>query len=604
MSPIVWTSEQNAILASSSRVTLVRAGPGSGKTKVFVECLNRYLDSWKNRNGGIAALLFTNVAREQIEARLGGRPMAPHFIGTLDSFFLRFIIGPFGHLVGITRNGARLIPSPLDEEIRLPTIQLGPKGDHREFPLFRIGPCAGTEPAPEFRARLYYGGSGLAVHPSRTADVYVSKEREWGKRGRITHSDSHYLASLIISGSHGNQIRRLLARRFPVILVDELQDTGHFLGRALVSLLGESSIAAALVGDEDQRIFGFSGVDPALFQRVEELEGCKSYPLRTTQRCAVRVSSVASALARSGAPVEPKMGASKGAAVLLVHDDSKVSRSSRIFQETVGLCCTHDCKTLGVLTRRRDEKRALIGSGHQNECPMKAMGSRAFHKAVTCLIDGRGDLAARMLENCLGHLLIETESPSRDELEQSGIDPAQVRGQARRLVLQAAELRNGEKWGEWSERMKAELKKAAINLGGKGFEKRLGAMFRQNRDDDPDDSRLTSSRGFGLPQGNPATEILTIHEAKGREFDAVLLYFAKPTKPGGISRCPCDCWWSTDQNSEEREIAFVVVTRARRLFVLAVHADTFAALKEKRSDFLSLFEPVQDLVKPQEVQCR
>ena len=68
----------------------------------------------------------------------------------------------------------------------------------------------------------------------------------------------------------------------------------------------------------------------------------------------------------------------------------------------------------------------------------------------------------------------------------------------------------------------------------------------------------------------------------------MLYYVPKPHKKN--APCPSEEWWSSDLNSEEREVAFVACTRARNDFVLAVHKKTATALKEKRREFYGHFE--------------
>ena len=149
MSVFTWTDEQKDVLASKDRITLVQAGPGSGKTKVFAEIVDNRLRGWSDKIGGLAALSFTNVARAEIEDRVCAATVSPHFVGTLDAFFLRFVIGPFGHLAGLPKSGARLIPSPLDQQIEGPTIKVAEK----LFPtIFQIT-----------ATRWYRGCAGLSI---------------------------------------------------------------------------------------------------------------------------------------------------------------------------------------------------------------------------------------------------------------------------------------------------------------------------------------------------------------------------------------------------------------------------------------------------------
>ena len=49
----------------------IQACPGSGKTTLLVAKLAILCKKWPNKNRGICVLSHTNVAREEIESRLG-----------------------------------------------------------------------------------------------------------------------------------------------------------------------------------------------------------------------------------------------------------------------------------------------------------------------------------------------------------------------------------------------------------------------------------------------------------------------------------------------------------------------------------------------------
>jgi hypothetical protein len=60
--------------------------------------------------------------------------------------------------------------------------------------------------------------------------------------------------------------------------------------------------------------------------------------------------------------------------------------------------------------------------------------------------------------------------------------------------------------------------------------------------------------------------------------------------------CPSSEWWSNDAGAEEREVAFVACSRAKKTLVLAVHQGTFEALRGSQPEFVRLFE-VRELEK-------
>src|SRR5690606_24453467 len=101
----------------------------------------------------------------------------------------------------------------------------------------------------------------------------------WGDSGGLAHSHVSYLSSCLLHGALRQPIRELLARRFPVILVDEFQDTGHFAGRALLALLGHPKVRAMVVGDPDQAIYGFGGASGLIFDRASQLSAAHELTL-------------------------------------------------------------------------------------------------------------------------------------------------------------------------------------------------------------------------------------------------------------------------------------------------------------------------------------
>src|ERR1039457_6692378 len=79
----------------------VEACPGSGKTTLVVAKLAILARHWAERRRGICVLSHTNVARREIEARLGSTPEGkrllsyPHFVGTIHGFVNEFLALPW-----------------------------------------------------------------------------------------------------------------------------------------------------------------------------------------------------------------------------------------------------------------------------------------------------------------------------------------------------------------------------------------------------------------------------------------------------------------------------------------------------------------------------
>jgi DNA helicase-2/ATP-dependent DNA helicase PcrA len=553
---------------------------------VFAELVDRRLASWGEKRGGLAALSFTNVARAEIEDRVSAATVAPHFIGTLDAFFLRFVVGPFGHLAGLPKSGARLIPSPLDQQLTVPAVVLSPKVRPS---IFQIVATAGTESSPQFQVRRSNGAPAMPVPTSRAQEVLQLKKKEWATRGRVTHGDCSYLAACILLGAHGAAVRRVLTKRFPIICIDEFQDTGHFLGRAVLALLAEKGIEAVAVGDVDQKIFGFSGVSPTLFEDVASLEGAQKYPLQISQRCAKRICEVASALSRSESKVVPCSTAPVGRAVRMRHKDS-TSVDHSALSTALALAKEEDCEDVAILVRTRITKARIHRLAAKSRPPIDSRGVVQLSRAAEALRERDGRRAIELAQALVCRIVAGDDRPTEDELSALGIDASTLRSHVRKLLCDLVPARPKETWGAWSARAKEGCAAIADGYGIADHKARLGNAFKIGKKDKPDEIRERETPVALTVPDALATTVLTIHEAKGREFDGVLLYIAKPRTVEGASTCPAEAWWAPAAGSEEREVAFVAATRARRFLVVAVHEQSWAALLKKRASFVDLFE--------------
>lgn len=83
------------------KLKIIIAGPGAGKTynlkNEVIECLPKL-----DRHRFCAVITYTNAATEELRRRISAEiHICPNvFIGTIHSFLIRFIIEPYGHLIG------------------------------------------------------------------------------------------------------------------------------------------------------------------------------------------------------------------------------------------------------------------------------------------------------------------------------------------------------------------------------------------------------------------------------------------------------------------------------------------------------------------------
>jgi DNA helicase-2/ATP-dependent DNA helicase PcrA len=239
--------------------TDVQACPGSGKTTLVGAKIAILLDGWE-RSGGILALSHTNVARDQILGRLAastsGRAalLSPHFVGTIQAFVNRFLALPY------LRGQGRPIEQ-IDDEVfaSAAAVEMGRAGMHKVRHTLEMSR------QPDAYARLQWGTSeneltldGKKIHGfGPSTDTYkklLGLKRRLSDRGIYRFGDMYFYASRYLD--EFPWAIDTLRRRFPVVFIDEMQDTDAMQEALLNRLFAADAVLLQRYGDEDQGIYG------------------------------------------------------------------------------------------------------------------------------------------------------------------------------------------------------------------------------------------------------------------------------------------------------------------------------------------------------------
>jgi len=236
------TEKQREIMAATAHL-LVTGGPGSGKTTISI--LKAAQIAERNLRPG-QKTLFLSFARATVsrvveaieyEQQLPREQKRRIDVETYHSFFWR-ILKAHGYLLSLPRRLSILTPQ--DEAIALSTIRNGyaadPKLTHAEKTEKKAG---------EDAARLRFARDD----------------------GRVCFDLFARFVGDIVYGSE--RIRKLIATMYPVIILDEFQDTNKEQWRAVQSL-GQHSTLLALA-DPEQRIYDFIGADPERLKHFREV---------------------------------------------------------------------------------------------------------------------------------------------------------------------------------------------------------------------------------------------------------------------------------------------------------------------------------------------
>lgn len=302
------TQEQLEFITQNIDVpSYLEACPGSGKTEVVGIKAAFELIDWNLNFSGIAIVSFTNNASNEIEKRAKkyagtNATSHPHFIGTLDSFFYKYLLCPFfyGHvrykgsdgdcsprMIIDERSDAEFlknnkyqgktwyaIPNPSNKPDAEPYIGR-PISANRYF--FDVVKDDFVILPPIKNARIFSTLSDILNRPEQQIllkpllDSWLTKEkiiegfwsakRTFWKDGFLTFRDSEFLILQIIHTK--KNIRENIVKRFPYIIIDECQDLSP-MQLIILNYLVKDGLKVFFIGDLNQSIYKFREVNPQL----------------------------------------------------------------------------------------------------------------------------------------------------------------------------------------------------------------------------------------------------------------------------------------------------------------------------------------------------
>lgn len=305
------------------------AYPGSGKTTVLAAKLLMLARNWESKRSGVCVLSHTNVARDEIKKRLGvsiegSRLLAhPHFIGTIHAFVNHFLALPY-----LRSNGLEVGVIDNDVFSRKALAKASKSWSLRKY----MEKNASVGPMVEgliFRGSELEVASEFGVLPkkgSKTLPIIQGIKAELTLEGVYRHADMFAFAEQLLVASP--QIRVLLSQRFPIVLIDEMQDTSWEQER-LLKLIFDETVIIQRFGDINQRILGNSeGVQNLTFPRADAL------PISTSKRFGPTIAQVVASTQMSGVPVTGD-GADHHAPMLIVYSTERVGQVIAAFGSEV-----------------------------------------------------------------------------------------------------------------------------------------------------------------------------------------------------------------------------------------------------------------------------
>ncbi len=274
---------------------VILAGPGSGKTKTLTIKMARMLAEDVRHPRGIACITYSNQCARELRRRLGelgvedGRRAS---IGTLHSFCLQHLVLPYARIAGMK------LPDPFkiasDEESYNCWKMAVNNILKRPYDLkIIINKCKYYRSVKMNMSKSHYDSA--SNQQKEVMDKIVNRYDDILFSCFQVDFDKLVHIGLKLVESH-DWVRKAIHARFPILVVDEYQDLGPMLHRIVISLCFNAKLRLLAVGDPDQSIYGFNGADPHLLKDLSNREGVESVRLKLNYRCGqtiIRASEVA-----------------------------------------------------------------------------------------------------------------------------------------------------------------------------------------------------------------------------------------------------------------------------------------------------------------------
>jgi DNA helicase-2/ATP-dependent DNA helicase PcrA len=248
---------QRAAVEHGDGPLLILAGAGSGKTRVLTARIARLIRERGVHPSRILAVTFTNKAagemRERIGRQLGGDP-AGLWAGTFHGIGARLLraeaerVGRTSSFTIYDEDDALGLLKRVMERVKVSPREWTPKSI-----LSTISSAKNALVGPAEFEQLARDPLAKAAAP-----VYRALEGALRENNAVTFDDLLTLPVQVLT-EHEDR-RAAYAHRFQHVLVDEYQDTNRAQYR-FVTLIGGGHGNVAVVGDDDQSIYGWRGAD-------------------------------------------------------------------------------------------------------------------------------------------------------------------------------------------------------------------------------------------------------------------------------------------------------------------------------------------------------
>lgn len=584
--------EQKKAVETTEGPILVLSGAGTGKTRVLVTRVAHILEQKLALPWQILALTFTNKAANEMKNRIAEilNASAGEFYardlwcGTFHSICLRIL------RANAARAGLKpdfIIFGEDDQKAVLKNVFAAMGADAKEYDA---GDWVEKISNIKDRGNVEHADIG-----ARTKKILDDYNAELWRQGAVDFGDIILLVLKLFESA--SDVREKYSRQFKYIMVDEFQDTNNAQMQFLQLLTRDTeSPNICCVGDDDQSIYSWRGAEiKNILEFEKNFPGAQIIRLETNYRSTGNILGAANSLIRHnngrlGKDLRPADEKSVGEPVYVLTVPSNYDEA-KLIADTILRYANGNYSNFAVLIRTGSLSRGFEEEFANARIPYRLVGTTKFYDRmeirdviayVRLLVHPTDDVSfGRVIarpRRGFGPTAIAKMRALGGSL-MSGLRAANFGGkqgiaaneflsvfdfdwQSMRPADAVKKLLEDSKYMQyWRESQDSDAEERISNI------RDLITNVVSNYDSLPDFLEhaalmTTDDNDSEIGSDSSVVNIMTIHAAKGLEFDTVFL----PAWEDGIF--PNDKAIKEGGMEEERRLAYVALTRARRRAII------------------------------------
>ena len=287
--------EQREAVETLDGPLLVLAGAGTGKTRVLTTRIAHILSLGRARPSQILAVTFTNKAAREMKARvgqlIGGVVEGMPWLGTFHAIGVK-MLRRHAELVDLKPSFTVL---DTDDQIRLLKQLLDAENvDEKRWPARLLAAMIDGWKNRGLTPKRVPEGESFAFANGKGRELYALYQQRLKELNAADFGDL-LLENLRLFQQHPDVLAQY-QQRFHFMLVDEYQDT-NVAQYLWLRLLAQGSRNICCVGDDDQSIYGWRGAEVDNILRFEtDFPGAKIIRLERNYRSTANILGAASGL--------------------------------------------------------------------------------------------------------------------------------------------------------------------------------------------------------------------------------------------------------------------------------------------------------------------